>query len=258
MNEMQNFTTLIVNMAKDENLFASQGGPIILAQIENEYGNVMSVYGDAGKSYINWCADMAESLNVGVPWIMCQQSDAPEPMINTCNGWYCDNFTPNNPNSPKMWTENWTGWFKSWGGKDPHRTAEDLAFSVARFFQFGGTFQNYYMVRIPCYLNSLFGGLVLLMAAAAFLQYHGGTNFDRMAGGPYITTSYDYDAPLDEYGNLNQPKYGHLKQLHAVLKSIEKSLVNGNITTTDLGDSVTVRNSKTKTSVFSSSKRNPN
>jgi hypothetical protein len=33
-----------------------------------------------------------------------------------------------------------------------------------------------------------------------FFQYHGGTNFGRTAGGPYITTAYDYDAPLDEYG----------------------------------------------------------
>jgi len=33
------------------------------------------------------------------------------------------------------------------------------------------------------------------------LQYHGGTNFGRTAGGPYITTTYDYDAPLDEFGN---------------------------------------------------------
>lgn len=32
-------------------------------------------------------------------------------------------------------------------------------------------------------------------------QYHGGTNFGRSAGGPYIATTYDYDAPLDEYGN---------------------------------------------------------
>ncbi|KAL0558579.1 hypothetical protein IC582_003156 [Cucumis melo] len=215
MNEMQNFTTLIVDMMKQENLFASQGGPIILAQIENEYGNVMTSYGDAGKAYVSWCANMADSLNVGVPWIMCQQEDAPEPMINACNGWYCDQFTPNSPKSPKMWTENWTGWFKSWGGSDPVRTPEDLAFSVARFFQLGGTFQNYYM-------------------------YHGGTNFDRMAGGPYITTTYDYNAPLDEYGNLNQPKYGHLKQLHAALKSIEKALISGNVTTTDLVDSVSI------------------
>ncbi|XP_038688653.1 beta-galactosidase 7-like [Tripterygium wilfordii] len=157
---------------------------------------------------------MADSQNIGVPWIMCQQSDAPQPMINTCNGWYCDSFEPNSPTSPKMWTENWTGWFKSWGGKDPHRTAEDLAFSVARFFQRGGTFQNYYM-------------------------YHGGTNFGRTAGGPYITTSYDYDAPLDEFGNLNQPKWGHLKQLHDVLHSMEKTLTHGNISTIDYGNSVT-------------------
>ncbi|KAI3410865.1 Beta-galactosidase [Psidium guajava] len=191
MNEMKNFTTLIVNMMKQESLFASQGGPIILAQIENEYGNVMSAYGDAGKAYIDWCANMAVSQNIGVPWIMCQQSDAPKPMINTCNGWYCDQFTPSSPDSPKMWTENWTGWF----------------------FQTGGTFQNYYM-------------------------YHGGTNFGRTAGGPYITTSYDYDAPLDEYGNLNQPKWGHLKELHDMLHSVESTLTSGNITNVDLGNSV--------------------
>ncbi|KAG5546987.1 hypothetical protein RHGRI_012874 [Rhododendron griersonianum] len=215
MNEMQNFTTLIVDMVKQEKLFASQGGNIILAQIENEYGNVMASYEAAGKAYIDWCANMAESLDVGVPWIMCQQDDAPQPMINTCNGFYCDSFTPNNPNSPKMWTENWTGWFKNWGGKDPHRTAEDVAYAVARFFQRGGTFQNYYM-------------------------YHGGTNFGRTAGGPYITTSYDYDAPIDEYGNLNQPKWGHLKQLHGVLKSMERTLTHGNITSIDQGNGVSV------------------
>lgn len=31
-------------------------------------------------------------------------------------------------------------------------------------------------------------------------QYFGGTNFGRTAGGPLVATSYDYDAPLDEYG----------------------------------------------------------
>lgn len=32
-SHMQNFTTLIVNLMKREKLFASQGGPIILAQV---------------------------------------------------------------------------------------------------------------------------------------------------------------------------------------------------------------------------------
>lgn len=30
---MKNFTTLIVEMVKQEKLFASQGGPVILAQV---------------------------------------------------------------------------------------------------------------------------------------------------------------------------------------------------------------------------------
>ncbi|XP_039019128.1 beta-galactosidase-like [Hibiscus syriacus] len=157
---------------------------------------------------------MADSLDIGVPWIMCQQAGAPKPMLETCNGWYCDQYKPKDPDTPKMWTENWTGWFKSWGGADPLRTAEDLAFSVARFFQKGGTLQNYYM-------------------------YHGGTNFGRTSGGPYMTTSYDYNAPLDEYGNLNQPKWGHLKHLHDVLHSIEYTLTHGDVHTQKLDNSVT-------------------
>lgn len=214
-NEMQIFTTKIVNMAKEAKLFASQGGPVILAQIENEYGDIMWGYGDAGKTYIKWCAQMALAQNIGVPWIMCQQPDAPQPVINTCNGYYCHEFKPNNPKSPKMFTENWIGWFQKWGERVPHRSAEDSAFSVARFFQNGGVLNNYYM-------------------------YHGGTNFGRTAGGPYMTTSYDYDAPLDEYGNLNQPKWGHLKHLHAAIKLGEKILTNGTRSDKDFGNGVTL------------------
>lgn len=41
----------------------------------------MSSYGDAGKVYMNWCANFANSLDIGVPWIMCQQSDAPSSVV---------------------------------------------------------------------------------------------------------------------------------------------------------------------------------
>jgi hypothetical protein len=95
-------------------------------------------YKDAGKAYVKWCAQMALAQNIGVPWIMCQQPDAPQPIINTCNGYYCRNFQPNNPKSPKMFTENWIGWFQKWGERVPHRSVEDSAFSVAHFFQNGG------------------------------------------------------------------------------------------------------------------------
>lgn len=36
-NEMKRFLVKIVNLMKDENLFASQGGPIILAQVAYSY-----------------------------------------------------------------------------------------------------------------------------------------------------------------------------------------------------------------------------
>ncbi|XP_074263626.1 beta-galactosidase 5-like isoform X1 [Silene latifolia] len=207
---MQGFTQKIVQMMKSERLFASQGGPIILSQIENEYGSEVKEFGAAGEAYINWAAKMAVGLNTGVPWLMCKEDDAPDPMINTCNGFYCDYFKPNKPNKPLMWTEAWSGWFTEFGGPIHDRPVEDLAFAVARFVQSGGSYVNYYM-------------------------YHGGTNFGRTAGGPFITTSYDYDAPIDEYGLIRQPKYGHLQQLHQAIKLCEKALVSSNPTVTKLG-----------------------
>ncbi|KAK2965830.1 hypothetical protein RJ640_001802, partial [Escallonia rubra] len=146
----------------------------VKGEVENEYGNVEGSYGVGGKLYIKWAAETAISLNTTVPWVMCAQSDAPDPIVI------------------------------------PYRPVEDLAFSVARFFEKGGTFQNYYM-------------------------YFGGTNFGRTAGGPLIATSYDYDAPIDEYGFTRQPKWGHLRDLHKSIKHCEDYLVNADPTQQSLG-----------------------
>ncbi|KAF3512793.1 hypothetical protein F2Q69_00001115 [Brassica cretica] len=64
--------------------------------------------------------------------------------------------------------------------------------------------------------------------------YHGGTNFDRTAG-EFMASSYDYDAPLDEYGLTREPKYSHLKALHKVIKLSETALVSADATVTSLG-----------------------
>ena len=56
------------------------------------------------------------------------------------------------------------------------------------------------------------------LAPARCQMYHGGTNYDRTAGGPLILTSYDYDAPLSELSHLpNEPKNGHLARLHKLI-----------------------------------------
>ncbi|CAI0461505.1 unnamed protein product [Linum tenue] len=129
---MQGFTEKIVGLMKSENLFESQGGPIILSQIENEYGVQSKLFGAAGYNYMSWAADMAVKLGTGVPWVMCKEEDAPDPIINTCNGFYCDQFAPNKPYKPTMWTEAWSGWFSEFGGPLHQRPVQDLAFAVAR------------------------------------------------------------------------------------------------------------------------------
>ncbi|XP_050219902.1 beta-galactosidase 9 isoform X1 [Mercurialis annua] len=198
--EMQRFVKKIVDLMREEMLFSWQGGPVIMLQIENEYGNIEHSFGPGGKEYMKWAARMALGLDAGVPWVMCRQTDAPASIIDTCNAYYCDGYKPNSNDKPIFWTEDWDGWFTTWGGSLPHRPVEDLAFAVARFFQRGGSFQNYYM-------------------------YFGGTNFARTAGGPFYITSYDYDAPIDEYGLVSEPKWGHLKDLHAAIKLCEPALV---------------------------------
>ena len=78
----------------------------------------------------------------------------PQPIINTCNGFYWDNFSLNNPNRrpnqhniPIMFTQSWVGWFKKWVDEDPYRTPEDVAFYVARFFESGGVFNAFINTR---------------------------------------------------------------------------------------------------------------
>ncbi|XP_042971023.1 beta-galactosidase 6-like [Carya illinoinensis] len=209
---MQNFTTKIVKMMKSESLFASQGGPIILSQIENEYGNIEAAFKKKGVSYVRWAAKMAVELQTGVPWIMCKQIDAPDPIINTCNGMRCgETFSgPNSPNKPSLWTENWTSFYQVYGGKPYIRSAEDIAFHVALFIaRINGSYINYYM-------------------------YHGGTNLGR-TGAAYVTTSYYDQSPLDEYGLIRQPKWGHLKELHAAMKQCSATLLQGVRTNFSLG-----------------------
>eukprot|EP01052_Picozoa_sp_SAG31_P005995 SAG31_NODE_272_length_18690_cov_14.520785_4_plen_129_part_00 len=46
-------------------------------------------YGDDGKKYAQWCADLVGGMRPGVPIAMCQQQGV-EGVIETCNGFYCD------------------------------------------------------------------------------------------------------------------------------------------------------------------------
>lgn len=40
--------------------------------------------GDPGRAYSEWAAKMALDLGTGVPWVMCKQDDAPDPIVRHC------------------------------------------------------------------------------------------------------------------------------------------------------------------------------
>lgn len=41
----------------------------------------MHAYGNNGTQYLKWCAQLADSFETGVPWVMSQQSNAPQFMV---------------------------------------------------------------------------------------------------------------------------------------------------------------------------------
>ncbi|KAJ1889761.1 hypothetical protein LPJ66_007861 [Kickxella alabastrina] len=190
MREMKRFVAKVVEVARP--YMPEMGGPIIGMQIENELGDHQWRFGRDGDRYARWCGETAGAFNLTVPWIMCHQYSPVPNVIPTQNNFYCDQelekYHRQFPDFPDMWTEMWPGWFQRWGGPAPHRPIEDIAYAVAKWYAYGGTYVAYYM-------------------------YHGGTNFGRSSG-PFIQTSYDYDGFLDEYGLENWPKYLHLAELH--------------------------------------------
>ena len=180
----------------------SRGGPIILVQVENEYDLVKKRYGKDGPRYLEWCEREARRAGWEVPQIMCL--GASRRAIATLNGFDVGKkvrkLRKERPRQPALWTEHWPGWYDTWGSPHHRRSAEAIAFEAIRFVAEGGTGINFYM-------------------------WFGGTNFGRDS--MYLqTTSYDFDAPIDEYGTITD-KGRHLAELCSFLHSRASFLLEG-------------------------------
>lgn len=192
MAQVGRWVRFIARELHARSLMAPAGGPVILVQLENEYEMVSDTYGNVGAQYLQWCADLQRELEFGVPAIMCY--GAADGVVETINSFYAHKeiaqHRSRHADQPPVWTECWTGWYDVWGAPHHRRGTEDLAYAAARFFAQGGAGINYYM-------------------------WMGGTNFGRSP--MYLqTTSYDYDAPIDEF-YLSTTKSNHLTALHTVL-----------------------------------------
>ena len=126
-----------------EPYLAKNGGPVIITQIENEWGGPGS--DPARIAYYDWMLQLTYTLNTGTVWIMCS-GGGPGPIISTCNGGGgCADMVPNSnsvEHKPAMWTENWVAWFESWGGSPFFTDPSELAFIVAQFAAAGGVYQS--------------------------------------------------------------------------------------------------------------------
>ncbi|GJU81414.1 beta-galactosidase 1, partial [Tanacetum coccineum] len=40
--------------------------------------------GAPARAYTKWATEMAVGLGTGVPWVMCKQDDAPDPIVGQC------------------------------------------------------------------------------------------------------------------------------------------------------------------------------
>ena len=178
-----------------------RGGPIILVQIENEYG----AYG-SDKVYLQKLVDLTRAIGITVPLTTVDQPTADMLENGGLQGVHrtgsfgsrvterLDILREHQPTGPLMCSEFWDGWFDDWGAHhhttSAPQTAQDLDDLLER-----GASVNIYM-------------------------FHGGTNFGFTNGandkGTYepIITSYDYDAPLDEAGNPTE-KYWAFREVLA-------------------------------------------
>lgn len=174
----------------------SKGGNIIMVQVENEYGS----YGE-DKVYMNILKSYLLAAGFDVPLFHCDgpsqlKADHPDGLFAVVN--FGSNPEANfkalreiQPTGPLMCGEYYPGWFDSWGR--PHHKGDTK--------------------RV---LNEL---KYMLDHNASFSIYmaHGGTTFGTYSGAnspPYLpqTSSYDYDAPIDEAGNAT-PKFYQIRKL---------------------------------------------
>lgn len=180
-------------------LLVANGGPILLVQIENEYGS----YGN-DRAYPARLRDVWIENGVGGPFYT---ADGPTPYmleaghvdgaaVGLDSGSREKDWTLARsiaPGVPVFSSETYPGWLTHWGEPWAHPALDDLLKEV-RFLMDARKSFNLYVI-------------------------HGGTNFGFTAGAnsggrgyePDVT-SYDYDAPIDEQGRAT-PKYTALRAL---------------------------------------------
>lgn len=170
-----------------------EGGRIILAQIENEYGS----FGD-DLGYLEHLRDGLRARGITIPlvtsdgpgmrWLLAGTVDGALPTMNFGSRAeeHLEMFAQEFPDTPPMCMEFWHGWFDHWGQRHHTRDAAEAA----------GELQSMLSNRMSV-------NLYMGVGSTNFGLWNG-SNHDGELGS--TITSYDYDAPIAEDGRLT-PKF---------------------------------------------------
>ena len=183
-------------------LQVTKGGPILMVQVENEYGRYAN-----DRNYMNWLQEVWKKNGIEVPFytsdgatpFMLEAGSLPDAAIGLDPGVNASNFaeaTKVNPNVPSFCSELYPGWLTHWCEERQQPDTDSLLKDVKWLMDNKKLF-NFYVI-------------------------HGGTNFGYWAGANSFSptqyqpdvTSYDYDAQINEMGQAT-PKYYMLRRLLA-------------------------------------------
>ena len=179
-------------------LTIQNGGPIIMVQVENEYGS----YG-VNKKYVSQIRDIVKASGFDkvtlfqCDWASNFENNGLDDLVWTMNFGTGSNIDAQfkrlkelRPDAPLMCSEFWSGWFDKWGARHETRPAKAMVEGIDEMLSKNISFSLY--------------------------MTHGGTSFGHWAGAnspgfaPDVT-SYDYDAPINEYGHAT-PKFWELRK----------------------------------------------
>lgn len=198
MKAVESYISAMARQIKS--LQVTAGGPILMVQIENEYGS----YGN-DKAYLERLRQLWLMNGINVPFYT---ADGPTPYmleagnidgaaIGLDSGSSEADFEQakkRNPNVPAFSSETYPGWLTHWGEKWQRPDTNELKKEVE------------FLLKTKRSVN--------------FYVIHGGTNFGFTAGANAFSptayqpdiTSYDYDAPINEQGQPTA-KYFMLRNL---------------------------------------------
>lgn len=180
-------------------LLCTNGGNIIMMQLENEYG----YYGD-DREYLKYLRDGYIKRGIDVPLFTSDGTSMDNLLDGSVEGCFStlnfgsrveENFRAHDelcPDAPKMCMEMWNGWFDAWGDEKHHTTDADVYAGVVDDMLKKGSVNMYMFI--------------------------GGTNFGFTSGANHYetfapdVTSYDYDALLTECGDVTE-KYMKVREV---------------------------------------------